>query len=151
MLLGEVKRLQEHGFFYLSFFVMSQAIEFMGSFLDTKPFRAKHQSQHRFEAAIKKLFPTKYHKLNNRHFLYQKLRNHLAHSFLPSAWISFTSKIENPKVKHLARRGNRTVFVAEDFASDFEIACNTLIKMIEDGEVKPKKIESDMVNFFSGK
>jgi hypothetical protein len=147
MILAEVKRLQDQGFYYLSFFVMSQAIEFLGSFLDNKPFRAKHQSQKRYNAAINRLFPLSYRKLNSNGWLYQKLRNHLAHSFVPSSWIIFTSKNENPKAKHLNRQGKKIVFVAESFLEDFEIACNNLFKRIDEGEIKAKKIGSDMVSF----
>ncbi|MCF8373560.1 MAG: hypothetical protein K9H64_18210 [Bacteroidales bacterium] len=150
MILSEVTRLQEQGFYYLSFFVISQAIEFLGSFLDDKPFRAKQQSQKRFNAAIARLFPAGYGKLNKDSWLYQKLRNHLAHSFLPSSWIVFSSKNENPKAKHLGRQGKKTVFVAEDFLKDFEFACNTLFAKIESGEIKPKKLGSDMVSFGMG-
>lgn len=149
MILAEVLRLQQQGFYYLSFFVLSQAIEFLGSFLDKKPFRAKHQSKQRFGNAISTLFPAKYQRLNYNGWLYDKLRNHLAHSFIPSSWIVFTSKNENSSAVHLSRFENKTVFVAEDFYVDFEKACQQLFKMIESGIIKPKKLDSNMVSFGS--
>ena len=147
VILNEVARLQKHDFYYLSFFVLSQAIEFLGSFLDKKPFRAKQQSKQRFSNAISTLFSSKYQRLNSNDWLYHKLRSHLAHSFVPSSWIDFTSKAENPKAIHLSRINKKTVFVAEDFLIDFESACQKLFKLLESGEVKSKKLDSNMVSF----
>ncbi len=146
-ILDEIARLQDNGFHYLSVYVISMAIEFVGSFLDSKPFRARQQSKQRFSNAINNLFPPSYHRLNHNDWLYNKLRNHLAHSFMPSSWIVIASKKENPNLVHLSLKEKKTVFIAEDFYQDFESACNILFRLMESGKIKPKKIDSNMVKF----
>lgn len=148
IVLGEIKRLQQHDFHYLSFFLMSQSIELLGSFLDNKPFRARQQSHKRFAAAIQELFPAKYQRLNQNDWLYHKLRNHLAHSFLPSSWIRFTSHTKDPNAKHLSRIDKKTIFVAEEFLKDFETACLSLLDKIDAGAIKLKKMDFEGMGDF---
>ena len=59
-LLEESQKLLEAQFYFPVFFLVSQGIETLGSFLDKKPLAAKRQSKKRFHLAVKELFPEVY-------------------------------------------------------------------------------------------
>ena len=146
-LLKEIQRLQNNGFYYLSYIVISQAIEFIGAFLDSKPIRARGQSKRRFRNALSQLFSGRYELLNSNDFLYDKLRSHITHSIFPSTWLFLTSRKENPDLKHLSKYNGKLVFIAEDFFEDFSKACLRLISLIENGDLKDKKLANDYAGF----
>jgi hypothetical protein len=145
-ILKQISDLQNAGFHYFSFLLIGQAIEVMGAFLDNKPFRARQQSQIRFANAINQLFDSPYQRINNNNWLYDKLRNHMAHMLIPSDYLLLVSKSETT-AKHLARIDRKLVLVAEDFYIDLQKACNRLLEKIEKGEVKSKPIASNLFEF----
>ena len=145
-LLGEVEKLQASGFHYVSFIIISQAIEILGSFLDSKPIRAQRQSRRRYRLAINNLFASKYKRINRDDWLYDKLRNHLTHSFIPSSWIILSSRKSSEGRAHLESVEGKIVFVSEDFFEDFKKACNKIISMIERGEIKSKKLPMELIS-----
>ncbi|MBU0763977.1 MAG: hypothetical protein KJ607_03980, partial [Bacteroidetes bacterium] len=133
--------LQDTGFHYFSFIMMALAIETMGAFLDTKPFRAQSQSKKRFSAAIRKLFDRRYIIDNRTDWLYEKLRNHFAHTMVPSSWLILTSVASNRTGKeHLSFHDDKLVLVAEDFYNDMKKAAERLIRLIEQGKAEGKRI-----------
>ena len=146
-LLKEIQRLQDSGFYYLSFLVISQAIEFTGAFLDSKPIRARGQSKKRFANALSQLFAKEYGLINTNDFLYDKLRSHITHSLFPSTWMLLTSRKEEPDLMHLSKKRGKLVFIAEDFFEDFKKACYELISMIDEKRVKDKKLSNDYASF----
>ena len=62
---------------------MGQAIEVLGGFLDNKPMKAKGQSSRRFSNSVNRLFGGRYRLLNDKLYLYDKLRNQMTHTFIP--------------------------------------------------------------------
>ncbi|MCX6256283.1 MAG: hypothetical protein NTW49_00015 [Bacteroidia bacterium] len=138
-LITDIGRLLEHGFDYISVAIMVQAIEFMGSLLDDKPLRARNQSKIRFGHAISRLFDKRYASLNANNWLYDKLRNHMAHQFIPSSWIIITRSVDLKSGKHLQRDGEKLIIAADAFYSDFKQACEKLISLLDSGRLKPKK------------
>ncbi len=146
--INEFGRLQEQGFHYVSIMLMAQGIETLGSFLDDKPFRAERQSSKRFSLAINRLFPKQYRKANNNYWLYNKLRNHMAHMFVPSSFLILCTTADKPEGKtHLSYDGEKMIIIAEDFYLDFKSACEKLIKKIDNKEVSSKKIGSNFLSF----
>lgn len=146
--IDDIKRLQKHEFHYLSIILIGQAIETLGAFLDKKPLRARQQSKKRFNKAINVLFKPRYKFLNREDWLYDKLRNHMTHMFVPSAYLHLTFK-DDPTLdkRHLDMDDKKLIIIAEDFHNDLIQACEKLFKMIDEGRIKPKKIEADFLNF----
>ena len=140
----EIGKMIDQGFYQFSFVLMSQALETLGSFLDSKPLKAKDQSKLRFSHAINRLMPNKYSKFNDKHAFYDQLRASLAHTFTTSRQIILTSKsnIELGK-KHLENSDNKLVLVVEDFYSDFKKACSRLFEGMDRGIISEKKINTD--------
>jgi len=137
----ETGKLIKDGSFHFAFVIMAQGIETLGSFLDTKPLKAKDQSKLRFSHAINRLMPKQYSELNNNHALYDKFRASLAHTFTVSRQIILTSK-NNPVngKRHLQQTNEKLIFVAEDFYEDFKKACNRLLEAMDKGMVTEKKM-----------
>jgi hypothetical protein len=137
-----IGKLQQAGFYSISFILMAQAIEFMGGMLDKKPFRAREQSKKRFNLAINKLFGEKYRFVNQNDWLYDKLRNHLTHTFIPSSWLILCSRSDSGYgTHHLKFENDRLILVAEDLYDDLTSAAETILKKIEKGEIGDKAIE----------
>ena len=145
-LIDEISRLQKSGFHKISFIIITQAIEILGSFFDSKPIRARQQSKQRFRLAIENLFPDKYKALNSNDWMYDKLRNHLTHSFLPSSWIILTKLESSGKMNHLSKLHGKTIFISEKYFDDFKYACNKLLEMLEAGEVKSKRLPPELLS-----
>ncbi|MDA3953244.1 MAG: hypothetical protein PF485_06335 [Bacteroidales bacterium] len=140
----ETGRLVEDGFYHFAFVIMAQALEVLGSFLDSKPLKARDQSKLRFSHAINRLMPVKYTKLNNNHILYDQLRASLAHTFTSSRQIYLTAK-ENLEYgnKHLQEIDEKLILVAEDFYADFKKACERLLDGMNKGIITERKISSE--------
>ena len=145
----ETGKMIDHGLYHHSFVIMSQALETLGSFLDSKPLKARDQSKLRFSRAINRLMPVKYAKLNDNHSLYDQLRASLAHTFTSSKHILLTSRtnMELGK-KHLEKMDEKLILVAEDFYVDFKKACFRLIEGMEKGIISEKKINTEFYYTF---
>ncbi len=148
-LIDDVKFLIDNRLYYLALVIITQSIEFFGSYLDNKPMRARGQSKARFNKAFDKLFPAHYQFANRNNWLYDKLRNHVAHAMVPSAYILITSKTQGLQYKHLSRKDKKTVLVIEDFHADLIKAADKLLALIASGKVKAKNIESSDLDFGS--
>ncbi|GAH38072.1 unnamed protein product [marine sediment metagenome] len=145
----ETKRLVDAGSYHFAFVIMAQGIETLGSFLDSKPLKAREQSKLRFSHAINRLMPVKYAKLNNNHVLYDQLRASLAHTFTTSRQIYLTAK-ENPEYgnKHLQEIDEKLILVVEDFYKDFKKASERLLDGMNKGIIADRKINSEFYYTF---
>jgi len=129
---------------------MAQAIETMGAFADNKPMKAKGQGSKRFSKALNLFLGKKYRAFNEDHWLFDKLRNQLTHSFVPSKSLFLTNeKAKKENMEHLTVYEGRLVLVAEDLYSDLVNGCNRLFSMIDQGKIKCKKmaISEDDISF----
>ena len=135
VIINDISVMHKNGLYFLSFVIMSNAIETLGAFLDNKPLRARAQSQKRFNLAINKLFLVKYKKANNNNFLYDKLRNHLSHNILPSSYLILADK-ENESQKHLTIYENKLFIAADILYIDLVNAAKIIIKKINNNELK---------------
>lgn len=143
----EIARLNQHNFGYFSFVVIAQAIEMLGAALDDKPFRAKNQSRKRFDLGIRALFDERYQRLAINGWLYENFRCNMSHLFVPSnAILLLTREQATENEKHLSKKGESVIFIAEDFQEDLRKACLFFIKKIDKGQVKPKKIGGSFEN-----
>ena len=123
---------------------MAQALETLGSFLDSKPLKAREQSKLRFSHAINRLMPVKYAKLNNNHVLYDQLRASLAHTFTASRSLLLTSNNDAKfGKKHLQETDKKVILVAENFYNDFKKACLRLMDGMDKGIINDKKINEE--------
>jgi hypothetical protein len=147
--INEIKHLIDTRSYHFAFVIMAQGLETLGSFLDTKPLKAREQSKLRFSHAINRLMPVKYAKLNNNHILYDQLRASLAHTFTASKQIYLTAK-ENTAYgnKHLQEIDGKLILVAEDFYSDFKKACMRLLDGMNKGIITERKINSEFYYTF---
>ena len=134
---------------YLSFFVMSSVIEFLGACLDIDDFNKKGKSGARFKKAINELESLKeYRELNRNEIdLYAELRCGLLHAGIPQSHIELTErKDKNCGKMHLKpctlkyRKTNpRWILVCEDLYCDIRNAAKEVItKMKADQEGKYK-------------
>ena len=139
--IDEIGRLQTEGFYFFSFIMIGQAIEALGCFLDNKPLKARAQSSKRFSKSLNILMGNHYRAVNKDHWLYDKLRNQLTHSFVPSKSLMLCCRNNKPEgLEHLQWYNDRLVLVAEDFYNDLVKACQKLFVMIDKGKVPIKKI-----------
>lgn len=137
----ELDRLQKENFHHFSFILIGEAIETLGGLLDNKPLKAKAQSMKRFTKSIDVLMPRSYSVLNKDNFLYDKLRNQMVHSFIPSSSLILISRKNNPNnYKHLQIIEGRLVMISEDFYIDLVHACNRLFNLLDSEKIKPKMI-----------
>lgn len=114
---------------YIAFAIMAVGIEFLGKCLDTvnQDWNTARKSQYHFELAINKLNSLKiYRQYLVSYQLWDSLRNGFAHSFVPKATLSLSSKNET---SHLFQNGSKINLKCEDFYSDFKNACSEIIKM----------------------
>ena len=145
----EVGRLVASGFYHFAFVIMAQGLETLGSFLDTKPLKAREQSKLRFSHAINRLMPKQYAAFNNNHALYDQLRASMAHTFTVSRKIFLTSKSNSEfGEKHLQKTDEKLILVAEDFYKDFKKACERLLDGMDKGIISEKKINTDFYYTF---
>jgi len=145
----ETENLVRQGFYHFAFVIMSQALETLGSFLDSKPLKARDQSKLRFSHAINKLMPVNYAQLNNNHSLYDQLRASLAHTFTSSRQIILSSRTNHEfGKKHLQKQDDKLILVAEDFYEDLKKACLRLLNGMEKGIVSDKKINTEFYYCF---
>ena len=141
VIVGEIAKIQDVELNYIQFVIMGQAIEVLGSFLDNKPMKAKGQAGRRFSASVRKLFGGRYRLLNEGDFLYDKLRNQLTHTFIPSRDLILLQRNNNPLgYKHLQKVDGALVLLSEDFYEDICRAVDRLCEALKEGKLKPKDI-----------
>ena len=126
--------------YYSALIILSQTIETLGAFIDNKPFRAKIQSKKRFGLALKLLFPKNYKRANNNFFLYNKLRNQIAHILVPSTLINIT-EYTGDRNEHMTSSKDGVLFISvTQFLNDVVEAVNKLEKKFNSGELKAKTV-----------
>lgn len=155
VLINEIKTIQQtHEHHYLSFGLIAQGIELLGACLDCNTFHKKGTSGDRFRDAIDKLFPDKYKVYNNKasNFdLYANLRCGLLHIVIPGSFIELIQESEKAiyhgghlDIKNI-RGKDRLLLVSQELYTDFENACNEIIKRIESGTIDPNKVSGTLI------
>ena len=132
---------------YLSFIVMSSAIEFLGACLDTKDFHIDHRSRMRFELAIKSLGAfSRYSSFisggGSGYDLFAELRCGMVHAALPKSKVELIQRAEiNSGIKHLQEANlqrttnpKRLILVCEDLCNDIHAASIEVIGELKTGK-----------------
>lgn len=141
VVITELGKLQQANLSYMQFVIMGQAIEVLGGFLDNKPMKAKGQSAKRFSMGVNKLFGGRYRLLNDKDYLYDKLRNQMTHTFIPGGDLLLLNEAQNTEgYRHLDIVDRKLVLISEVFYKDIRTACSRLLDLIKDGRIKPKNI-----------
>ena len=141
VIVGEINKLQGIGLSYIQFVVMGQAVEVLGAFLDNKPMKAQGQTATRFSLSVRKLFGGRYRLLNDKNFLYNKLRNQMTHAFMPSEDLLLLNRADAPEgYKHLQWRDGKLVLISESFYEDICQAVERLLEALKSGKLKPNTI-----------
>ena len=148
--INDIDRLIQAELYHFAFIIMAQGLETLGSFLDSKPLKARDQSKLRFSHAINRLMPRQYAQINNNHRLYDQLRASLAHTFTSGKYVYLTH-IAEPEFgkKHLSEDKEKLILVAEVFYSDFKKACLRLFEGMEKGIITEKKIKETFYYTFN--
>ena len=143
VLIGEIRQIQQTGgcHVYLSFGLITQGIELLGSLIDEYEFSERRKSAHRFDKALKELFDSRYSGYVDKKddfYLYGNLRCGMLHSLIPRNKVALGErKLHQKDFTHLGKykekSGNERLFLmAEDFYEDFQCACIKVIDMIND-------------------
>jgi len=148
VLIEEIRQIQQgerHA--YLSFGLISQGIELLGSLIDKDDFNTKNLSGKRFNAALKEFFGREYHKYatdRDDFNLYANLRCGMLHVLFPQKKLLLGErKFDQHKYKHLEKYiydddNERLFLMAEDFYEDFRCACKKVIDIINDKSIFTK-------------
>ena len=155
ILLGELKEIIYSGNApYIKFILVMTAIEYLGASFDTFSYHESGHSEDRFNNALKKLFPNKYHGFSNdsnSFYFYENLRCGLVHQFRPKIpEILLTTRNEAIKEgnKHLEKKNGDLYLVLEDFYDDLEKAVKKLIKMSDKGQTPSNKLTEDFIQVY---
>ncbi|MBI9055360.1 MAG: hypothetical protein JEY96_16165 [Bacteroidales bacterium] len=147
--IDDIQRLIDAELYHFAFVIMAQGLETLGSFLDSKPLKARDQSKLRFSHAINRLMPQKYAQFNNNHLLYDQLRASLAHTFTSGKYVYLTyQKHSDFGKQHLKEIDQKLILVAEDFYIDFKKASIRLLEGMNKGIIADKKINSNFYYTF---
>ena len=125
---------------YLSFGLIAQGIEFLGSLIDGNEIEKAGLSRERFDSALKEFFDSKYHEYavkENDFNLYSNLRCGMLHIIIPTKNIALGEVKYDDIRNHLKilqfKDGiKRLLLIAEEFYNDFKNACESVIRMLED-------------------
>ena len=121
----QIRQLQNQRFYLPSYIMMMQCVEFLGAIIDKKPLKAREQSKKRFSLALKKLFDSPYHYYNRNNEIYDKLRNHLLHTFSIGNYFEIMPASEAGDNKHLTKSNDgRIILIAEEMLRDIEKAAS---------------------------
>ena len=141
IMIQELGKVVQADLAYTQFVLMGQAVEVLGSLLDNKPMKAKGQSAKRFAQSVNRLFGGRYRVLNDNNMLYDKLRNQMTHTFIPSNDILLRNQKDSQgEYHHLEFWNGKLVLVSEVFYEDICRACRRLLHLLKEGKVKPKNI-----------
>ncbi len=135
-IIDEIRGLLDDNHTLAAFVFMAQSIEVLGSYLDTKPFRARAQSKIRFGNALYHLFPGKYSFVNKGSKLYDQFRSSMTHMFIPSSHLI----LKRESNRHLEMQDDKLILSAETLFKDIQNAGEKVLQMLENGELKQKKI-----------
>ena len=138
-MIDEVTALVNYGFKRIAVGLMSQYIETLGAFIDKKPFKTPRQSSQRFHLALEKLFTPRYVSFNKNGFLYKQLRSNFTHLGIESQFLIFDFEDNNPN-SHLRFHNGKTTIVVSKLLTDYTIACQSVITMLQDDTIKRKKL-----------
>ena len=138
-LLNEVKLIEAANVRLHLLSAMVHGIETAGALLDSLPFKAKGQGKKRFDLALRKLFANNYSEVNTELDLYNFLRSHMAHSMLPGKQII----LSETKNSHLLLVDDQLQFHLPSLYNDYVLAIEKLKELIDDDQVKNKRIEFD--------
>ena len=148
VLIDEIRVIQqdEHHT-YLSFSLISQGIELLGSLIDKDEFHKIGLSPKRFDAAINNFFTKGYKEYANKSndfYLYKNLRCGMLHVLIPQNKLALGErKYDQGRYEHLKiypeiSGNNRLILIAEDFYEDFKCACKEVIEIISDKSIFDK-------------
>ena len=131
-------------FVYLSFGLIAQGIESLGSLIDKYEIQKGGESRERFDNALINFLPDKYDQFTGKKdepkegiSLYKELRCGLLHVAIPKSKVVLGENKNKGDKEHLeiytfddgTEDGQRKLFVnAEDFYEDFKSACETVVK-----------------------
>jgi hypothetical protein len=149
ILITEIRRIQQDYDWkhtYLSFGLISQGIEFLGSLTDEFDLQMERpgESKNRFNRAIQNFFNSPYHEYTddaNPFSLYKNLRCGMLHIVLPKNKLLLGERqFDFGKYRHLWKykneSGNERLFLmAEDFYEDFRCACMRVIDIVTDKSI----------------
>ena len=122
------------------FILIAAGIEFLGACLDRQHLNATARSEKRFNSAIVKLFPKKYHHFVKKESvpnLYFDFRCPIVHQFKPGKSVVLYSdnKAENGGFRHLTYNVEGSlILVAEEFYRDLASAGLEFIRRIDSKE-----------------
>lgn len=125
---------------YISFGLISQGIEFIGSCYDKFDFHEQNQSTNRFKTGLEQFDPKYSFFIIGSCNLYKNLRCGLLHVFIPKSEISLGEKQKDIKYNHLQKNKlndgtERYVLLIEDFFADFKNALEKLKDNIKSGNI----------------
>ena len=132
---------------YLSFGLLSQGIELLGSLTDEFDIGDRGHGKKRFNRALEEFFNASYKRFADNldpFNLYSNLRCGMLHIVIPKIKIALGErKNDLGRHKHLDivkdKGGNNRLFLmAEDFYEDFRCACKKVIDMVKDGSIYKK-------------
>lgn len=121
------------------FILIAVGIEFLGACLDRQHLNATARSEKRFNIAIQKLFPGKYHHFTKQGSvpnLYTDFRCPVIHLFRTEKSVFLTGRSEaiTSGLRHLSYHPDGSlVLVAEDFYDDLASAGKEFIKRTDNG------------------
>jgi hypothetical protein len=114
---------------------VAHGIEVCGALLDSKPFKAKGLGRTRFQLTLTKLFPRNYAMVTTKVDLYGQLRSHMSHSMIPGQLIILADD-----TRHLHLVDGRLELSLNLIVSDYLLACQQLLMLIESGKLPSKRI-----------
>lgn len=150
VLIEEIRQIQQQEkHTYLSFGLISQGIELLGSLIDEHEINLDRsgESANRFNAALIEFFGSDYSSYANKtddFNLFKNLRCGMLHIVIPTNKLALGErKHDYNKHKHLEKyrdhAGNERLFLtAEDFYEDFRCACKKVIDIISDKSIFTK-------------
>jgi hypothetical protein len=136
-LIKESQALYSTGFYFPTLMFVANGIETLGAFIDSKPLGAKAQSKKRFNKALLELFPTSYHPLVEKDWLYKQMRCNLSHMCSTGAFITLVASPKH-KTQHLKLLNNTRIICIAALLNDFIAACHQVIQGLESGGFKQK-------------
>lgn len=138
----------------IKFIYLAVGIEYLGACLDGHDFLKEGESENRFNKALKKLFPNKYHlfaKADAKINLFKQFRCAFVHQLRPGQGIAVTHRDESKEqgTTHLKKTSEgMLILVLEDFFDDFERACKELIRLDQLGKLPTKKLKQNYLRVF---
>ena len=155
---GEIKDLVEYSKApFIKFQILSTALEFLGACMDNKDFAEERVSEERFNKAITKLMPKKYHKYAKKDAsinLYSILRCGMIHKLKPlNDKVILTERknvVKDKKLNMTENDNKQLIVVLEDFYEDIYTACENLKKLYEIKKLPNNKLAEKYIEVKNG-